>query len=378
MIFIIITMEKTYNTYKLSDHETDEFCKLISNGFGSIQIANQNSFGLRSLKTIRKISIDIGMWNKLHNNNLTYKSNRIKSCAKEKRDRINKKNIDELAGYVTECVIDKKFSTGDLKKVLTIPPKQVVQLLKHLNLYEMCVKNGEVNISNIARVNGRKAADILRGIELKPITELISNRFIELKAMGLYKTQVYEKMREEFGFGDKKINQLCKKFGYPPDNPQTGNLNSMFGKSPSLKAGIGVKCWINHNTEKVFCRSSLELRIYLYLIDNNIQFELSNHRIKYDWNGKERTYNPDIVIDTQICEIKPSVLVSQPINIAKHEALTRYCESFGMTPRILTEGDFDISKYKSRKYIDELIVRGMIEIDEENSTKLKKYSTYDN
>jgi hypothetical protein len=370
-------MKKSVNKYTLSMSEIDELRTLILDGNGLTQIIVRNSFCLRSKKAIQRIAEQLKLTEKLRNNNRCYKSSQISKISQYKRNETLQHNLKNLADDIRRCVIERSFTTYDLYKEFGTPLKQIELILKNLGLYERCASNGEEKIRQTARINGRKSADILSGVELKPITHEIINRFTELKTSGLYKTQVYAKMRSEFGFGSKKIKQLCEKFGYPKENPQSGTLNPMYGRSPSKKAGIGIKGWIIVDGCRIFFRSSLELAVYLYLKTNNIKFELSKHRIKYNYNGVQRTYNPDIVIGTTVCEIKPSQMVNLAENLTKYKALVDYCNRFSIGCAIITEETYDLSPYKNLNNVDNGMKDGSIIIDATNLEKLKKYWNYE-
>lgn len=370
-------MQKPTNKYTLSTLEIDELRTLILSGHGITQLMVRNSFGLRSKKAIQRIAKQLNLSKKLRDNNRKYKDSQVSKIAHRKRNETLQNNLKKMSDEVRFLVMEKSFTTYDLHKKLGTPPKQMALVLKHLGLYERCIANGEEKIRRTARTNGKKSADVLSGVELKPITQEIIDRFVELKSSGMYKTQVYAKMETEFGFGDKKVRQLCERFGYPSENPQSGKLNPMYGKSPSKKSGIGVKGWIFIDGKRIFFRSSLELAVYSYLKANGIRFELSEHRIKYNYNGIQRTYNPDIVVGTTVCEIKPSSMVSLPENVAKHSALIDYCKRFSLQPNIITEKTYDISSYATLNNIDTEIKDGSILIDETNLNKLKKYWKYE-
>lgn len=65
-------------------------------------------------------------------------------------------------------------------------------------------------------------------------------------------------------------------------------------------SGRGKKGWYRG----IFCDSSWELALVLYCTDNDIKIEKCKEVRKYLWNGKERKYYPDFIIDNKIVEIK--------------------------------------------------------------------------
>ncbi len=371
-------MTKKNNKYILEPAEEAELKLLIKSGYSVTEIKAVNTFNLRSEKAIKRFACLWKISEALYINNKKYKSEALRSSHAKKAS-IKIKNIDEYKNKISSMVCEENATINDLIKSLQksnfrIGVKTLRKYLEKTLLYDQCIKNAKKKISAIAKINGRKSAKILRGVELKPITPEISMRYLELKNSGMYKTKVYDVIKSEFGFKYKKIKQLCEIYGYPEENPQTGELNSMYGKSPSVKSGVGVKCWIVDSGKKIFCRSSLELFVYLFLLDAGITFDISKHRIKYkNEKGVERTYNPDIVIDDCVYEIKPEKLVNTEENRLKFSVLTEYCKKFCLKCAIITEKTYDINKYKNLLYIDNLIKADKLIIDDKNLTKLKKY-----
>lgn len=347
-----------------------EIISLINRGVGQVEISSKLQIGI---KPIHRISKRHGLYQILKQNNQRYKTHLSKERARLSHISLAE-NLNLKAGdKIRSLIIDDRFTTYDLKKYLNIPMKQCVQYLKYYNLYDECFKNGKEKKANIARINGKKAKEKLSGKEKKPITEFIRDRFELMKVNLIYKQKVYNELRKEFGFGEKKCKQLCERFGYPKNNPQTGNLNPMYAKSPSKKSGIGIKSHLYHDGNFIFCRSFLELKIYLYLIDNNIKFQMSKHRIKYKYNDIDRTYCPDIILeDNTVCEIKPSNLTKLEINKEKYKSMERYCSDFNLKCRYITELDFDIKKYNDLNHILNLINNKIILMDEKNLEKLKR------
>jgi hypothetical protein len=66
-------------------------------------------------------------------------------------------------------------------------------------------------------------------------------------------------------------------------------------------------------------------------------------------------------------------MVALPINIKKFAALKLYSDNHSMKSGIITENTYDISKYKTKKFIDLAIKNGTLTIDYKNLEKLSKY-----
>lgn len=231
----------------------------------------------------------------------------------------------------------------------------------------------KINSKN-ARINGAKSALKLKGKERRPIPDEIENLFLSMKKNGFSGNQI-AKALEERGFWWRKFAQLCEKHGKPKNQQvRSGKLNGMFGKSPPEGAGIGSKGWVLVDNKKVFFRSSLEMKFFLYLKKNNIRFSLSKHRILYEINGRQKTYCPDLVIDNLIVEIKPSKLASSKENVKKIKALESYCRKFQLhceiwTEQKLKEENFSLSKEEFLTYVE----NNEIMVDETNKQKILRW-----
>ena len=65
-------------------------------------------------------------------------------------------------------------------------------------------------------------------------------------------------------------------------------------------SGRGKKGWY----KGFFCDSSWELAYVIWCLDHNKDIKRNNKRRKYFWNGKDRNYVPDFIVDGIITEIK--------------------------------------------------------------------------
>lgn len=137
-----------------------------------------------------------------------------------------------------------------------------------------------------------------------------------------------------------------------------GEKNGMYGVPSPKGAGHGWSGWYKN----YFFRSMLELKYLYYLIDNNINFESCENKIKipYVFNNINKTYTPDFYLnDTKdIIEVKPEKLKTLPINIIKFESTLK---TYGDKFKVISENDFNlvpinkiIELYKSNeiKFID--------------------------
>ena len=211
--------------------------------------------------------------------------------------------------------------------------KLLASYITHHKLQYKIDANNKNKMCNTARTNGRKSAVTLTGVELKPMNDEIVQWYISSVNSGKFRMDIMRELKLKFGFGRKKYDQLVLKYGIGQRNPQTGELNPMYGKPSPLQSGNGIKSHIIVNGITIFCRSFLELKIYIFLKNAGVRFELAKHHIKYlDDTGSPRTYNPDIVLidyDT-ICEVKPKSLINVDINKLKFESAIKYCSKWGL------------------------------------------------
>lgn len=292
--------------------------------------------------------------------------------AKLRKERILK--FYEEYGDAFEKCIESGYSIGDLKvEFPTASHRLLWYCIGYSNLTDLVKHNNKAKRQKTARFNGKKSAITLKGIPLKPVSDEIIEWYKNCVDSGMYKMEVMNLLKQKFGYGRKKYGQLVELYGSPKKNPQSGKLNPMYGKSPGNNAGNGIKAWVVYGGNKLFCRSLLELRIFLFLIDNNIKFEISKHRIKYKNNNTEYTYCPDITfVDTNvIAEVKPDKLVNTELNTIKFNAARNYCNKYGLGFDIITENTYDISKF-DLSYINTYISKGIVIIDDVEYERLKQ------
>jgi len=354
---------KLYAKSKSHKIDISHLSKLINDGLTTGRIIDEMKVRSRDPhKLVKTTSMKLGLDDRLRWNNRSYKN-----------PDWNPYVIEEKFGDV---IMETLRSGGTFKEIINnteLPLNAIRKYFKFNKKLDADRKiNSKLNAKKLATHASHIRRDKYKGKLNKPITTDISDVFINMKNSGCYGADIKRKLKSEFDYGYTKYNELCKIFGKPTKNPQTGKDNPMYGKSPSRKSGIGVKCHLIIDNKKIICRSSLELKIYTYLYQNDIKFSISSHRIKYTFDGINRTYNPDIVINNEIFEIKPLKLVSQKINVAKHVALKLYCDKFNLRFGYITEETYDLSFFDVNK-VDEMIKDGKLIIDDKNLNKLKKY-----
>lgn len=79
-------------------------------------------------------------------------------------------------------------------------------------------------------------------------------------------------------------------------------------------------------------RSLMELSFILdHENDHVVESAERKHRIRYWYDGKERTYHPDFILDSNtIVEIKPDTLIDDAKVRAKSAAIREYCDQLGL------------------------------------------------
>lgn len=291
-----------------------------------------------------------------------------------KKNRIEKvENIHSKFGNDIVKSIKNGYTSYDLVDEYNISYKYVIHYCKYYGLKNKLDENAKQKLKNTAIKNGKKSSKVLKGKYIKPLTEDIVKWYKDVVSDGWYKMEVMNGLKSKFGYGRKKYKQLVELYGEPNHNNQEGKENPMYGVTPSKKSGIGIKSWIYINGCKYYCRSLLELRIFIYLFESKIRFEPSRHRIKYKYKNKDKTYLPDIVLldSNTICEIKPSYAVSFSENVKKFNYANEYCNDFNLEFKIITENTYDIDNNIDFNKINSYIDNNMIEISKTEYKRLK-------
>jgi len=362
-----------YNKY------SNDIKKYILDGLGFTAITKEIDISNRLLN---RIAEDLNLSMELSENNKKYKSSQLIKIAKEKYD---KKINDFLLIHKGEFIedINNGAIVNDLIQKYNICIDFANRIIEYLNINNIIKQNislwriKQANINLVkANASNKKHGIIIR----KVFTTVTDEMGIEYQNYiqnngydGICRDKFHKKFKHS---GDIIWNQLRSKFGMLKKHPNgflPGKDNIMYGKEPSIKAGNGIKGWFLKNGEKIHFRSSLEMLIYIYLQDHNIDFKLSKHIVKYQFEGNTRNYFQDIVMGDTICEIKPNIKISWKQNIAKFEALTKYCKKFKLNCMYITEDTYDIT-YITLDYIMDLIDKKTIIMQSENEIlRLRKY-----
>ncbi len=139
---------------------------------------------------------------------------------------------------------------------------------------------------------------------------------IWIEKYGIKEANIREKERK------KKISKATK-----------GKKNPMYGKPSPKGSGVGWKGWY----KGYFFRSLKELCYIIYLEENNISWISGESiSIEYKFNGSDRTYRPDFIVNNEIIvEIKPERLHNTPNVLAKKKAAEKYCKKNRLKYKII-------------------------------------------
>ena len=103
--------------------------------------------------------------------------------------------------------------------------------------------------------------------------------------------------------------------------------------------------------------SGVERKVLLFLEKNDYVTEINTQciSIKYEYNGKERTYFPDIVIKTienEICiiEVKTFYQMALHQNVLKFRAMHNFCKEHGMGYTVIDDRSRTIFDHRQIKY----------------------------
>ena len=364
------------NAYSKKDFYYDDiYYYILIEKIGYVQISK-----ILNIPTnyIRNVCTRLKILEQLFANNQKFKSLAKSNAAKIIR--LNK-NLELLEIYKERIIeyLNLGFGLGQLKEKLNLPTGRINDLILMLGLTDKRLENSKKLVYETALKGSKIAAQKTKSVKnIRHIgTDEMKTFYCKCKEDGLFEGETLKLFKQRFGTsGSNTWNALIAEFGQIKKAPRhflPGKENKMYGKEPDWKAGSGIKGHILIDGKLINFRSSLELRIYLYLYINQIKFELSKHTVKYYYNGKWRNYFQDIVIDNFIYEIKPSIKIKWEVNVVKFDALKSYCEKFNLKCDYITENTFDLSMIDIN-LIDRMIKDETIKINENEYNRLLKYS----
>ena len=246
-----------------------------------------------------------------------------------------------------KCILDER----GIRVILYKPDAQIDEQVRHLmktssdSYIDMAKKIG---IGFCAFRSICRRLGIKRDIPLRPPAPAQSGPMID--------TMIAKYGEEE---GRKRYAAYTAKMS----KSYSGKGNPMYGKPSPQGAGVGWKGWYKDH----YCRSLREI-IFLVNMDNeNIKWTPGEKiSIRYQVEGKERTYRPDFIIGNRMIEIKPIRLQKSPSVQTKAEAAKRYCEAHGMVYELI---DVAIDAEPIMEKLDS----GDLKFDRDYETRFREY-----
>lgn len=136
-------------------------------------------------------------------------------------------------------------------------------------------------------------------------------------------------------YGEAKAQELHELKRQRNSVASKGKNNPMYGKPTPQGSGNGWSGWYHG----WYFRSLRELTYVVNLDKQGIKWQTAEYiKIKYNFNGSERTYRPDFLVGGTLIEIKPLKMVNTPCVSAKRKAALEYCELNGLKYEILDPG----------------------------------------
>jgi len=151
----------------------------------------------------------------------------------------------------------------------------------------------------------------------------------------MYGKKVFDIWVEKYGVEEAKKREIAWKAKI--SLKKKGTNNSMYGKETPPKSGRGIHGWYKN----FYFRSLHELKFILTCERFKLKIiSAEKIKIKYlSYNGNERTYSPDYIIDDKyLVEVKPLRLHNTPLNTLKFESAKKYCDENNLKFKVLDFG----------------------------------------
>lgn len=273
--------------------------------------------------------------------------------------------IQKYQSIVLKFIEDRNYDVtiGDIRQQFG-KKRFIIPILKRNDLYTHVRRIGKERTDqhrrNIAHLGGKGVKRYFSN-RLKKQMQQYQQRFLQLIEDQYYKGMLIQDAKER-NISIVAVQKLIQKHQEKVVHyiNSKHHRNGMFGVQPPAGSGVGSSGWIQFKDQKMLFRSTLQCRVYCYLMYNNIQFKLSKHRIPYQLNDKLRNYHPDIVIGNTIYQIKPEKMLKLKINIAKFEAARLYCKKYNLQFDIITQNTFPITQEQLTQHILKLYRNGKI------------------
>lgn len=195
------------------------------------------------------------------------------------------------------------------------------------------VRNGKRNNGFLGKKHSKSTKEKLKKTDRSYTKTLDFKQKISDSTKGnknpMYGKKFYDIWVDKYGVyianekEEKRREKLSKRL--------SGKNNPMYGKPSPQGSGNGWSGWY----KGWFFRSIYELSYMVLVIERfNIEWdsaENQNLSIKYELDGKDKTYQADFIIAKKyLVEIKPTKLKNTKINSLKRIAAQKFCECKGL------------------------------------------------
>jgi len=364
-------VKKDYTTFPINEITKD----ILINKLGFVKLSEKYQ-NIKPCDLSSYIHNYLKLHDKLKENNQLYKSAKSKQDGIDRRNKRLEEYYETYHEIIYDLIVNQNEIVAEIQRQLQIRKFYIQLIIKKLNLEQQAKINSYNFIKAQCQVNSAKNKITNTGRRYLKIQ--VNDEMIEF-----YKQLHIDKIKDGPGkeLFHKKFKTssgvwpvLQKQYGELVKNPARflcGKDNLMYGKEPDYKAGRGIQGHLLINGKQIFFRSSLELRIYLYLMKHNILFSLSNHVVFYEFEGKPHHYHQDIVIDDVIYEIKPLSLIELEINKRKFAALENYCKIHNLKCDHITEKTYNLEEIDF-DYMLDAIDNGILIMKEKQLNRLFK------
>ncbi len=233
--------------------------------------------------------------------------------------------------------------------------KQAEQYKSGSRSKDQCYKSGEVNRK---KYKGKTLEYIVGEEKARQLRSSISNRTFG-KNNPNYGGKYSHGFADRHPFRGKTLEEYhgkekADKIKILYSNNSSGRNNPMYGKPSPQGSGNGWSGWYNN----WYFRSLRELSYMINIIEKqNLQWEngeQNKYKMPYiNWDGHERNYFADFVINNVIIEIKPKKLVESKLVQLKKEYAEKWCKKNGYAYIIIDDSQFNILSNKEIKELKE-------------------------
>jgi hypothetical protein len=236
-------------------------------------------------------------------------------------------NLISLAkGYHSFCSV--KCQTNDS----TINEKRTKSKFEHFGDGNYFSKEGRESISkHQSKIANERMIEIIKKLKTK---YKIPDE-IEITNM----SQIQE-------IKDKVSNTNIKKYGCKTNLHGSGFTKDDYEQTMLKRYGVKYPLQsheIRKKAKKKFVYNGIEfdskweIAYYIWLTDNNIDFEYQPKSLKYDYKGEQKTYHPDFKIGEQLVEIKNSYLLKNMLENVDDSEHYKYMCMIENNVKIITD-----------------------------------------